>query len=173
MDRKRALWAGAVIASALMGGGIGRAAAEAAYPGVTAPPASSPTGDHASQDALLQEKAQRLAQASELKAGFNKILADAVTALRKRIDSGPPFQLEERQARVARLEKQISAPAVDPTELFRLVVEAYRVELDYGKTVEVTRATLGENAEKLVDFLSVGRLALYYQTLDGENPSSG
>ncbi|MDD1651229.1 MAG: DUF3450 family protein, partial [Methylococcaceae bacterium] len=61
------------------------------------------------------------------------------------------------------------APAVDPTELFRLVVEAYRVELDYGKTVEVTRATLGENAEKLVDFLSVGRLALYYQTLDGEN----
>lgn len=170
LDMKRILWAGAVIASASMGSGAGRAAeAEAAYPSVTALPASSPTGDHAAQDALRQGKAQRWVQARELKAGFDKILADAVTALGKRIDSGPPFQLEERQARVARLEKQLSDPAVDPTQLFRLVAEAYRVELDYGKTVEVTRATLGESAEKLVDFLSVGRLALYHQTLDGEN----
>ena len=43
------------------------------------------------------------------------------------------------------------------------------MELGFGKTVQAYRGTLQQSEGHLVNFLSVGRLALYYQTLDGRS----
>lgn len=115
----------------------------------------------------IQEATDPIEQARQFKPALTGIMTDAIRALRERIEAGPPFLLEERRARVARLEVMIQQPTADLAELFQWVIEAYRIELDYGKTVEVTRGPLPEDSRKLVDFLSVGCLALYYQTLDG------
>lgn len=105
---------------------------------------------------------------AESQAPLDGILAGAVSALKQRVESGPPFLLPERRARLDRLEKLLGDPKAEPAEKYRRVVEAYRVELDYAKTMEVYRDLLRTNGEeRLVDFLAVGRLALYYQTLDG------
>lgn len=95
-------------------------------------------------------------------------MSDAVSALKQGIENGLPFLLDERRGRIERLEKLVGDPAADMAEKYRRVQEAYRVELDYARSVEAYRAVLRTgNDERLVDFLSVGRLALYYQTLDG------
>jgi len=109
-----------------------------------------------------------LAVLSELDQRLNGMLAEAVLGLKQRVESGPPFLLEERRQRLDRLEKLIRDPAADVAEKYRRVLEAYRVEFDYAKSVEAYRDVLPiGNDERLVDFLSIGRLALYYQTLDG------
>lgn len=119
----------------------------------------------ASGPAAAEAKLQALSEVDQRLGG---ILSDAVSALKQGIENGPPFLLDERRARIERLEKLVGDPAADMAEKYRRVQEAYRVELDYARSVEAYRAVLRTgNDERLVDFLSVGRLALYYQTLDG------
>jgi hypothetical protein len=130
-----------------------------------AQPTRPADGPGRSEPDTAETKLQKL---SELDQRLNDILSDAVSALKRGIDNGPPFLLDERRGRIERLEKLVGDPAADMAEKYRRVLEAYRVELDYARSVEAYRAVLRiGNDERLVDFLSVGRLALYYQTLDG------
>lgn len=133
-------------------------------PAAPTQPADGPGAD-SSEPAAAEAKLQTL---SELDRRLNGILSEAVSALKQSIENGLPFLLDERRGRIGRLEKLVGDPAVDMAEKYRRVQEAYRVELDYARSVEAYRAVLRTgNDERLVDFLSVGRLALYYQTLDG------
>ncbi len=80
-----------------------------------------------------------------------------------------PFQLEERHKRVASLREAMDRADVTISEKYRRIVEAYQIETDYGRTLEAYQGELGEGADaRTVRFLRLGRVALLYQTLDGE-----
>ena len=80
-----------------------------------------------------------------------------------------PFQLEERRKRVAGLRDAMARADVTISEKYRRIVEAYQIEADYGRTLEAYQGELGEGAQvRTVRFLRLGRVALLYQTLDGE-----
>ena len=80
-----------------------------------------------------------------------------------------PFLSEERQFRVAELQTIMERADVSLAEKYRRVLEAYQVETEYGRTIEAYQDEL-ELDEKIrtVNFLRIGRVGLYYLTLDGQ-----
>ena len=80
-----------------------------------------------------------------------------------------PFLMEERTKRVATLKEMMTRADVAISEKYRRIVEAYQVEMDYGRTIEAYEGQLGsgEGDPRTVQFLRVGRVTLLYQTLDG------
>jgi hypothetical protein len=80
-----------------------------------------------------------------------------------------PFLKDERADRVAKLKRMMGRSDVTVAEKYRKVMEAYQAEIDYGRTIESYRGTLDVNGQQReVDFLRVGRIALMYQSLDGQ-----
>jgi hypothetical protein len=80
-----------------------------------------------------------------------------------------PFLMEERRDRVQKLKDLMGKADVAISEKYRRIVEAYQIELDFGRTLESYEGKLeGDPAGRTVKFLRVGRVALMYQTLDGE-----
>ena len=79
-----------------------------------------------------------------------------------------PFLIEERRNRVKTLQDIMARADVTLSEKYRRVVEAYQIEMEYGRTLEAYDGHLGEgDGARTVQFLRVGRVALLYQTLDG------
>lgn len=76
-----------------------------------------------------------------------------------------PFLPDERKNRVASLQAMMARADVSTSEKYRRLVEAYQIEVEYGRTIEVYQ---GKVNEKTVDFLRTGRVSLMYQTLDGK-----
>ena len=78
-----------------------------------------------------------------------------------------PFLPEERANRVADLRAMMDRADVAASEKFRRVMEAYQVEMDYGRTMEAYSGIHTINGqERDVEFLRLGRTALIYQTRD-------
>jgi len=84
------------------------------------------------------------------------------------VDLDVPFLIEERRKRVKTLQELMNRADVSLSEKYRRVVEAYQIEMEYGRTLEAYEGRIGEgDAARTVQFLRVGRVALLYQTLDG------
>ena len=80
-----------------------------------------------------------------------------------------PFLLDERRDRVKRLQEMMGRADVTISEKYRRIIEAYQVEMDYGRTVEAFEAKLDDEPDaRTVQFLRIGRVGLLYQTLDGD-----
>ncbi|MEC9024386.1 MAG: DUF3450 domain-containing protein, partial [Pseudomonadota bacterium] len=78
-----------------------------------------------------------------------------------------PVLPEERANRVADLRAMMDRADVAASEKFRRVMEAYQVEMDYGRTMEAYSGIHSINGqERDVEFLRLGRTALIYQTRD-------
>ena len=79
-----------------------------------------------------------------------------------------PFLMKERQNRLANLRSTMDRGDISTSEKFRLITEAYKTELEYGRTIETYRDTINvDGVETSADFLRVGRIALTYLTTDG------
>ena len=79
-----------------------------------------------------------------------------------------PFLINERTKRVNNLKVTMDRGDVSTSEKFRLIIEAYKTELEYGRTIESYRDNITiNNVETSADFLRIGRVALTYLTVDG------
>jgi seryl-tRNA synthetase len=72
-----------------------------------------------------------------------------------------PFLMDERTDRLNNLKVTMDRGDVSTSEKFRLIVEAYKTELEYGRTIESYRDNIIiDDVETSADFLCVGRIAL-------------
>jgi hypothetical protein len=76
-----------------------------------------------------------------------------------------PFLADERTKRIDSLNEMMGRADVSVAEKYRRIVEAYQVEMEYGRTLEAYNDKIGD---KTVEILRIGRIALMYQTLDGK-----
>lgn len=89
-------------------------------------------------------------------------------SLEKFITLDLPFLPEERKQRLDKIKAMMSQADVTTAEKFRRIIEAYEIENNYGNTIEAYRANLVFNGvTSSVDFLRLGRVALYFQRFDG------
>lgn len=79
-----------------------------------------------------------------------------------------PFLQRERQDRLDTLQALMVRADVSVAEKYRRITEAYQVEMEYGRTLEAYQAPLSDDDDRVVQLLRVGRIALLYQTLDGD-----
>jgi hypothetical protein len=99
--------------------------------------------------------------------GIMPLMERMLTMLDQFIELDLPFLLEERQERVAILRGLLLSSEVTISEKFRRVLEAYQIELEYGRTIEAYRAKDPEG--KIVDYLRLGRVALYFVGLNSSD----
>ncbi|MDR9388862.1 MAG: DUF3450 domain-containing protein [Wenzhouxiangella sp.] len=117
--------------------------------------------------ASLREDINNIAS---LQRAVQPLMEDMVAGLDELVEADVPFLLEERRDRVERLEEIMDDPERSPAERYRLIVEAYQIENEYGRTIESYRGNIdveGRSYEN-VEFLRIGRVALVFKTDDDE-----
>ncbi len=96
------------------------------------------------------------------------LMVSMVDTLERFVTLDTPFLAEERHHRVEQLKALLESANVTTAEKFRRILEAYQIENEYALTIEAYRTDLElESGRRPVDFLRIGRVALFYQTLDG------
>lgn len=121
-----------------------------------------------SQRSELEYLQAQLATIEETQAEVMPLLQRMLVSLEQFIELDIPFLEDERADRLAQLKALMVRPEVTVAEKYRRVLEAYQIESDYGRTLEAWRESLEiDGSQRLVELLRLGRLMLFYQTLDG------
>ena len=98
------------------------------------------------------------------------LMRSMADALEKFVVLDLPFHHEQRIGSVLQLKQRLRQPGLSISARFRLLLEAYQLEQDYGLNIEAWRGPLQLQGEKLsVEYLRIGRVALYYHSLDGDS----
>ena len=79
------------------------------------------------------------------------------------IASDLPFLPKERSERLASLRAMLDRADVSVAEKFRRSLEAYQIESEFGRTLEVYQGQLAET-DRVVDFLRIGRNMFFYKS---------
>ncbi|NKC20909.1 DUF3450 family protein [Pseudoalteromonas sp. S4498] len=107
-------------------------------------------------------------QVSVIERQITPLMMRMITGLKQFVELDVPFLPKERAERITQLTNLMDRADISSSEKFRRVLEAYQVEVDYGRTIEAYTSLLDVNGqEREVDFLRIGRLELLYVTKDG------
>lgn len=95
------------------------------------------------------------------------LMEEMVAQFSNVVEADMPFLIEERAARAARLSGVLDNPSMSAAQRYRLIVEAYQIENEYGRTIGAYEGAIGEGENALTgEFLRVGRIALIFKTPD-------
>jgi hypothetical protein len=91
------------------------------------------------------------------------LMGKMIDVLEKFIEEDLPFLPKERSDRISRLRRDMKRSDITVSAKYIQILEAYRIEMQYGRTMEAYQGNIGK---KKVNFLKIGRVGLYYMTLD-------
>jgi len=121
-----------------------------------------------SQLAEIESIERQLLEIETTSRDIQPLMQQMVDTLEQFVSLDVPFLQEERTRRVQSLKDMMARADVAISEKYRRILEAYQIELEYGRTLEAYDGRLGEGEdERTVEFVRVGRVTLVYRTLDG------
>lgn len=121
-----------------------------------------------SQEDEIASIQQQLLDIEQTNREVQPLMDKMVRALDQFVELDVPFLIEERTERVNNLKNMMARADVSISEKYRLIIEAYQIELEYGRTLEAYEGTLNAGGEpRTVQFVQLGRISLMYRTLDG------
>lgn len=111
----------------------------------------------------------QLAELETTRRDLTPLMFAMLETLEELIQTDIPFLLEERTNRLATLQELMTSSRVTIGERYRRIMEAYQIEMDYARNIESYSGHIElDGSNRTVNFLRLGRLALYFQTLDGQ-----
>jgi len=122
-----------------------------------------------SQEARIADIDESIEQVTIIQRQMTPLIVRMVDGLEQFVDLDVPFHMEERTERVEFLRDNIDRADLSIAEKFRQVLEAYKIENEYGRKLDAYKGSVDiDGAERDVNFLRVGRIAFLYQTTDTE-----
>ncbi len=121
----------------------------------------------AEQERTIAQYDRSITEAAELQRQIPPLMERMMEALEQFVDLDYPFLIETRKQRLQVIRTAFVDANVSIAEKFRLVLQAYQIENNYGRSLSTYTDTLEINGvERDVDILQVGRIALVYQSSD-------
>ncbi len=110
-----------------------------------------------------------ISQVTIIQRQMTPLVIRMIDGLEQFVELDVPFHLDERRQRVAFLRGNLDRSDVSVAEKFRQVLEAYKIENEYGRKIDAYKGSVEiGGVERDVNFFRVGRIALLYQTTDTE-----
>ncbi|MFO7840287.1 MAG: DUF3450 domain-containing protein [Desulfosalsimonadaceae bacterium] len=115
----------------------------------------------------IADKKKQIADIDAISGEIQPFLEKLLKKLKTRIDADLAFLPEERIRRIEKLDRLIADPEAATSQKYRKMMEALLIEAEYGFTNEVYQQTISvEGQKRLVNIFRLGRLNLFYLTLD-------
>ena len=102
-----------------------------------------------------------------LQRGMLPLMEDMVERFGEIVEADLPFLETERSNRATRLAGMLDDAGATAAQKYRLIVEAYQIENEYGRTIGQYEGKIEDGGELLTgEFLRIGRIALIFKTPD-------
>jgi len=123
----------------------------------------------ANQLRRIDDIKESISQVTVIQRQMTPLVIRMIDGLEQFVELDMPFHIEERRQRVAFLRANLNRSDVSVAEKFRQVLEAYKIENEYGRKIDSYKGSVDiDGVERDVNFFRVGRVALLYQTTDTE-----
>lgn len=118
-----------------------------------------------SQQSRIASLEEQLSRIDAMVNDVEPLLQRMFSELEQFVAGDVPFLKEERDTRIERLRGLMSEVDRPAAEKFRRLLEAYNIEMEYGRTMDAYKEMLdGEETE----FVRLGRVTLMYRKASGE-----
>ncbi|MCZ6852483.1 MAG: DUF3450 domain-containing protein [Gammaproteobacteria bacterium] len=122
-----------------------------------------------SQEREMATLLKSISDVTVIERQITPLMVRMIDGLQQFVDLDLPFLLDERTARIDQLISLMDRADVAVSEKFNVVLRAYQIENEYGRTMEAYDDTINvDGIDRKVDVLKMGRISLVYQTPDGE-----
>jgi vacuolar-type H+-ATPase subunit I/STV1 len=121
------------------------------------------------QEREMTKLSSSIDQVTLIERQITPLMLRMIDGLEQFVELDLPFLVDERADRIEALRSMMDRADVAVSEKFSQILRAYQIENEYGRTMEAYGDTINIDGTDLkADVLKVGRVALVFQTPDGE-----
>ncbi|MEJ2089227.1 MAG: DUF3450 domain-containing protein [Gammaproteobacteria bacterium] len=121
------------------------------------------------QEAEMAQLTRSIDEVTVIERQITPLMLRMIDGLEQFVSLDLPVLMEERENRLETLREIMDRADVAVSEQLSQILRAYQIENEYGRTISAYPDTINVGGtDRVVDVLQLGRVALMYQTPDGE-----